>query len=326
MRDSRIPSRNDNLPVIDIVIVDYSTGPLLRECLKSIERELPKSAILGSVVVVDNASPSPASDHTDGIALPLRLIRNPKNMGFAAACNQGARECAGKYLLFLNPDARILSAALDLPVELLERPENEFLGIVGPQLLDEDGRILRTCSYHPRVSHFVNKAFGLDRLAPTRFSNGLMAGWDHRQSRSVDSVMGAAYFVRRSLYDMLGGFDERFFVYFEENDFSLRAQKIGFKSYFLAEARAHHVGCGASAQIRPERLFYSVQSRIRYAHKHFGRLRATLLLVVTLFIEPIGRFAYAAARLSSRDFRDTARGYSLFLRASWNASWSSTRS
>jgi len=306
---------NREKPVLDIVIVDYCTGPFLRECLKTIEAYPPRSATLGSVVVVDNASSTPAASHVERIGLPLRLIRNVTNRGFAAACNQGAAICGADYLLFLNPDTRITKGTLDAPVEFMERPDNRSFGIVGVQLMDEESRVARTCSYHPRVSHFVNKALGIDRLSQGRFTSGMMLDWDHKESRPVDAVMGAFYFIRRSLYEMLGGFDERFFVYFEEADFGIRARQAGYRCYYLAEARAYHHGCGASDQVKAERLFYSLQSRIRYGYKHFGKVRATLLLVVTLFVEPLARIAFAAAHRSGNDLRETARGYGMLWRS-----------
>lgn len=141
-----------------------------------------------------------------------------------------------------------------------------------------------------------------------------MKEWDHSGTRIVEQVMGAFFLVRRRLFESLGGFDDRFFVYFEEVDFSLRARQAGRLSFYLADARAHHTGGGGSQQVRPKRLFYSLRSRIIYGYKHFGSLRATGLFLATLFLEPVARFALSAARLSPSQMAETAQGYAFLWR------------
>ena len=299
------------IPVLDIVIVDYKTGQLVQECLESIEAHLPHFVALGRVVVVDNASSDAIAKHAAGLDLPLQVIRNEQNRGFAAACNQGAASSTADYLLFLNPDTQVVADSLDKPVLFMQRPENEAIGIVGIQLLNDDGKVALTCSYHPRLVHFIDKLLGLDRLSPARFSSGMMLEWDHGESRQVDGVMGAFYLVRRSLFEAMKGFDERFFVYFEEADFGLRARQYGYKSYYLSETQAFHHGQGASDKVRAQRLFYSLQSRIRYGYKHFNGFSATVLLVLTLLLEPISRVVLATFRHSGSEIRETMQGYTL---------------
>jgi hypothetical protein len=266
---------------------------------------------LKQVVVVDNASTDGSAGTLKGLDLPLTIIQNNENRGFAAACNQGVAGSKSDYLLFLNPDTQLMEGSLDAPIQFLERPENQMIGIVGIQLLDEEGRVARTCSHHPKPFHFFHKALGLDRLSPGRFSSGMMLEWDHMDSRPVDGVMGAFYLIRRSLFEELGGFDERFFVYFEESDLGYRAWKAGHTSYFLAEAKAYHYGCGASNQVRAERLFYSLRSRIRYGYKHFAKFPATGVLLSTLFLEPLTRIILALAMRSRKSLTETLRGYGM---------------
>lgn len=297
------------IPELDIVIVDYNSGNLVHECLISMLSHMPRSVVLNRVVVIDNASQTISDYHEANADLPLHIIRNPRNRGFAAACNQGAANSVADYLLFLNPDTRLLDNSLDVPIRFMENPNNLSVGIVGIQLLDDEGRLTKTCSYYPKLSHFVNKALGLDRLAPGRFVIGFMSDWDHTSNRRVDVVMGAFYLVRRSLFESLGGFDKRFFVYFEEGEFALRAMLAGYETYYLAEAQAYHRGCGASEQVKAQRLFFSWQSRIRYGYKHFGWIRATLLLFVTLFIEPVSRLVFNVAHGSRLGFKETLCGY-----------------
>jgi len=104
-------------------------------------------------------------------------------------------------------------------------------------------------------------------------------------SRNVDQVIGAFFMIRRALFDSLSGFDERFFVYYEEVDLSLRARQAGFRSAYFDGARALHHGGVSSDQVRAARLFYSLRGRLLYADKHFTRLGALLVWAVTFYVE-----------------------------------------
>jgi len=281
---------------LDIVIVDYDAGVMLRECLTSVVSHQPIFGSLNRVVVVDNASRDPSQRHIQGLPLPVVLIRNEENLGFAAACNQGASCSEAECLLFLNPDTRLGKNSLDVPVRFLSAAENPDVGIVGIQLMDDRGRESPTCRRFPRPSHYWNKALGLDRISRFRFPTGEMGSWDHGDFRHVDQVMGAFFCVRREVFEHLGGFDERFFVYFEEVDFSLRALQAGWRTIYLPEAQAFHAGCGTTDKVKARRLYYSLRSRILYGYKHFGWIPATSVLVLTVLVEPITRIVWAILR------------------------------
>ncbi len=296
-------------PSVSIIIVNWNAGRQLRECLDSIASSRRDGWRLEGVVVVDNAS---VDDSLAGIGeteLPLRVLTNSTNRGFAAACNQGARQSASDYLLFLNPDCVVEPDAIATVVAFMQRGENPGVGVAGARLLDAGGRTWRCCSRHPRPSDFLKKASGLDALFP-RLRTHLMREWDHEESRPVDHVMGSFYFVRRELFEQLGGFDERFFVYLEDLDFSVRTVHAGYSVYYLAEARVFHRGGGTSEQARAERLFYSLRSRLLYAFKHFNRGGALAVAIATLMWEPLPRLARAALRGgNAAEMRETLQAY-----------------
>lgn len=295
-------------PSVCIIIVNWNAGRQLRECLDSIASSQRDGWRLEGVVVVDNAS---VDDSLAGIGeteLPLRVLTNSVNRGFAAACNQGARQCTSDYLLFLNPDCVVEPDAIARVVEFKERPENRRIGVTGARLLDAGGRTWRCCARRARPSDFLKKACGLDALFP-RLRTHLMREWDHEESRPVDHVMGSFYFVRRELFEQLGGFDERFFVYLEDLDFSVRAAQAGYTVHYLAEARVFHRGGGTSEQARAERLFYSLRSRLLYAFKHFSRGGALAVALATLVWEPLPRLARAALRGNAAEMRETLQAY-----------------
>jgi GT2 family glycosyltransferase len=304
------------MPSLDIIIVNWNTGQQLRACLGSVSSASRSEFGLNRVVVVDNASNDGSTNTSRELGLPVTMIYNRINRGFAAGCNQGAHASQADYLLFLNPDARLFGDSLSKPLNFMEQPGNEGVGICGIQLIDDRGRISRTCARFPKPTHFLFKMVGLDRLFPRFFPSHFMTEWDHRESRLVDQVIGAFFLVRRSLFEALRGFDERYFVYWEDLDFSLRARQAGWRSVYLADAQAFHRGGGSSGQVRATRLLYALRSRILYGYKHFGWWPATGLMLGTLFLEPWMRLAFAAVRCSGEELMATVKGYLLL----WSAS------
>jgi GT2 family glycosyltransferase len=299
----------------DIVIVNWNTGSQLRDCLQSISPACPASVLcLRQAVVIDNASVDGSADSLEDFPLPLTMIRNHENKGFAYACNQGAKVGASEYILFLNPDFRLFPDSLVKALRFLEGKQNERVGILGIQLVDENGVIQRNVARFPTPKSLFYQMLGLNRLWPRRFPSHFMTDWDYQESREVDQVTGAFYLVRREVFEELKGFDERFFMYFEDLDLACRAKQAGWKSYYLADAQALHYGGGASYQVRAKRLYYVLNSRVSYIAKHFGAPSATRILVASLLVEFWARLGWSLVNLSGQNFIETLRAYGMFAR------------
>jgi N-acetylglucosaminyl-diphospho-decaprenol L-rhamnosyltransferase len=242
------------MPTLDVVIVNYNSGEDLRACLESLAHDEKTPLVsLDRVVVVDNASSDQSLSLVPVSSLPLVILRNPVNHGFAAACNQGAHGSRAEFLLFLNPDARLLPRSLDRLIHLLSQPERCRVGICGVQLLDARGEVRRTCMRFPSAARFVIKLLGFTRLSPERFPAYGMTDWPHDGTREVDAVLGAFFLVRRTVYEMLNGFDERYFLYFEEVDFCRRAYSAGWRTLYAADIQACHRG-GLRGNARTRRV------------------------------------------------------------------------
>jgi N-acetylglucosaminyl-diphospho-decaprenol L-rhamnosyltransferase len=276
---------------LHVVIVNWNSGPQLRECLQSFAA-VADDDVAARVTVIDNASGDGSSE---GLAtsLPLTVVRNADNRGFGAACNQGAAGSEADFLLFLNPDTRLMPGSFAQPVRYLRTPENEKVGIVGIQLVDADGHVARNTARAPTAWSMVGNSVGLDRLAPRLFPPHFVTEWAHDQTRTVDQVMGAFFLVRRSVFEALGGFDERFFVYYEDLDLSVRAHAQGWSSVYLSTAQAFHRGQGTTEGATARRTFYFCRSRILYARKHFSTTGALAVTLATLALEPLARLAAA---------------------------------
>jgi len=306
-------SKQTQIPnLINIIIVNWNAGHQLHDCIISISQY--HHNIVEQVIIVDNASTDNSLSLVESLAnLPfdLKIIRNNKNQGFGAACNQGAEIATTKYLLFLNPDTLLHENSLLKPYQFMENPDNHKVGIVGIQLIDENREIARSCANFPNTMQFLFKNLYLNRLF--KKTNHAMTYWDHAENKKVDQVIGAFFFTTNNLFTQLGGFDERFFVYFEEVDFSLRAKNRGFHSYYLADAQAFHAGGGTSRNVKATRLFYSLRSRLLYGFKHFSTINAIFLALITLLIEPITRLVLSVAKMSFQDIKNTWQGYFMLL-------------
>jgi GT2 family glycosyltransferase len=300
---------------IDIIIVNWNSGLQLRECLESIVAH--GKDCVKEVIIVDNNSVDDSLETIESINLPISIIRNTINRGFAAACNQGASMASSNYLLFLNPDTRLFENSLSIPLAFMEQPENNEVGIVGIQLIDENKQISQSCSRFPTMKIFLAHALGINRLPSLSHLSQLMIEWDHTSTRQVDQVMGAFFLIRHSIFVSLSGFDERFFVYFEEVDLSLRAHQAGWRSVYLTDAQAFHAGGGTSRQVKAKRLFYSLRSRLFYAFKHFPSMQAWVLVAVTLILEPITRTLFSLLRGGLHESLNTRQGYGMLYRNLW---------
>ena len=302
--------------MIDVIIVNWNAGVQLRRCVESID-----SQIVSRIVVVDNGSKDNSMAFVKHLS-QVEIINAKENLGFGKACNLGANNLNGDYLLFLNPDAAVFPGTLEKAFSFMQEPANSRVGICGVQLRDELGHIARSCARFPNPLRFSAHAVGLDRIFP-RLGH-FMNEWTHDTTQPVDHVIGAFYFVRRKLFDSLGGFDERFFVYLEDLDFSLRARHAGWLSVYLADVHAFHAGGGTSKQVKATRLFYSLRSRLLYAEKHFGLSGSIPVFSATLLIEPVSRSAWALAIRSWASMRETWQGYVMLWR--WLPRWILKRS
>ncbi len=289
---------------VSIVIVNWNAGEQLRKCVDSIlQFDLEQ---VEQIVVVDNGSMD-GSEKSVAEQTTVTLITAGRNLGFGKACNLGAEETKSEFILFLNPDACLYSDSLHKVLAFMQMSENAQVGICGVQLVDEDGHIARSCARFPSVKSSLAHAVGIDRIYPE--AGYQMVEWDHALTRSVNHVIGAFFLVRRCVFEALHGFDEQFFVYLEDLDFSRRASQLGWSSFYYADTQAFHAGGGTSNQVKSKRLFYSLRSRILYAFKHFGFWSALTVLFFILFVELFSRSMLAVGRRSFVSLRETWVAY-----------------
>lgn len=300
--------------MISVIIVNWNAGQQLVTCIQSVLKS--SKGLIQKIVVVDNGSTDDSLEQL-GDFDALEIIRAEENLGFGRASNLGASHCTSEYILFLNPDAEVYERTFDDLRSYLTSDKPQSVGIVGIQLIDESGHVARSCTRFPSSADFVAGALGMDRIFPKL--GHFMSEWPHDESRVVDHVIGAFYLVRRDIFNALSGFDERFFLYLEDLDLSLRAKKAGWNTVFLADIRAFHAGGGTSRQIKARRLFYATRSKLQYAFKHFSLPGAFMVLFATLFVELLVRTVHAVLRGSGSALRETWSAWGMLLH--WLPQW-----
>ena len=208
---------------VSIVVVSYNCREALQTCLLKLIAENPGLPI----IVVDNASTDGTIEMLTRDFPMVRPCKNTRNIGFAAACNQGIRGCATDFILLLNPDTLMGRAALRRLYDVLRAQPN--MGAVGPRILHTDGSLQPSCRRFPTLSAISFDELGLGRLFPhsRRLAKYRMRGWEHKETRDVDQLMGSCLLLRRTMLEHVGLLDERFFLYFEEVDLCLRMQRTG---------------------------------------------------------------------------------------------------
>jgi N-acetylglucosaminyl-diphospho-decaprenol L-rhamnosyltransferase len=278
---------------LHIVVVNWNTGGYLRRCLASIASSRLDGVELVRVTVVDNDSADGSADGLDGISLPLEVVRNRHNAGFGAACNQGAAGSTADYLLFLNPDTRLRADTLATAVRFMDSPEAHGVGICGARVVDETGAPANAAARFPTLRIIAGKITGLDRVVPRLFPSHRLGAAELDRSRPVDQVIGAFFLVRRELFERLGGFDRRYFIYYEEVDLALRARRLEARSHYLHEAVVIHAENTSSRQVPALRLYHSQRSRLLFALAHWPRGHTLALLALTFTVEPAARLVKA---------------------------------
>lgn len=300
--------------MLDIVIVNWNAGAYLTNCIYSVISN--SNGLVNKIIIVDNASTDHSAQSVEGLD-KVQLIYANDNLGFGKACNLGAASCSSEFILFLNPDAGIYADTLEKTIAFMQHPDQQQVAICGVQLINEASTVTPSCSRFPSVVGFLSHALALDKVFPQL--GNLMADWDHASTRKVDQIIGAFLFMRRKVFVELDGFDENFFVYFEEVDLSLRTARAGWHSVYYAGAQAFHAGGGTSNKVKARRLFYSTRSRLIYSFKNFSPLGAVCVAAITLAIEPFSRTTLGILRWSPSSVCETWAGYVMLWQ--WLPQW-----
>ncbi len=251
--------------LLSIIVISYNTAKLTIQCLESVVSDIAQSTMLAKsseVIVVDNDS----SDNSQAIikdfikkcaeTVPIKLIQNKANLGFAQANNLALKQARGEYFLLLNSDTIVQTGALETLVKVLQtspaQTKNKQLGLVAASLWNPDG------SYQPQGGDqisLLSAACQWLMLDDLPIIGNYLPTLQRRQSptnnppaiQSMGWVGATAVCFPRQLYESVGGLDESIFMYAEDVEFCLRANQAGWKSAIAHQAKVTHLGSASSS-------------------------------------------------------------------------------
>jgi GT2 family glycosyltransferase len=237
-----------------IVIIHYNTSADLDRCLESLTAYPP--ACDHAIVVVDNASQDTGLAAVQERFPSVHWLLNSENVGYARGANLGMATEAAEYYLLLNPDIAAQPGAIDALLAFADSQPKA--GIVGPQLLNEDGSIQDSCRRFYTFRTLLMRRTFLGKLFPRSqiVDDHLMRDFDHRSARPVDWVLGGCLLARRAAVERVGTMDERFFLYFEDVDWCYRMWQAGHEVLYTPDARFMHRHRRESAKGALQRSFW----------------------------------------------------------------------
>lgn len=261
---------------LSVIVVSYNTRDVLHRCLQCLDEY--SGGLSVEVLVVDNGSRDGSVEmlemhHPDAV-----VIRSGANIGFAAANNRALQHASGRYIVLLNSDAFLQPGVLNLAVSHMDREIEVGLG--GGRLVGEGYSWQPSARVYPSLLNDFLVLSGLaSRFPSSRFFGRTDRTWaDPLKAAEVDWVPGAFSIIRREVFSRAGGFDEAFFLYFEEVDLCRRIRSLGYKVWYWPDLVVVHLGGESSKSNRhavrsrwgSQLLLWSIRSKYLYYRKHHG--------------------------------------------------------
>jgi hypothetical protein len=249
---------------VSIVILNYKQRGLVKQCIKGIVSSQPQLEY--EIIVVDNASNdgtlemvetvfTPPEEHQLTLPVapsmkipPIITIQAERNGGFAIGNNLGIAKARGTYIMVINPDIAVVPGSIEAMHLFME--QHSDIGILGPKLINPDGSVQHSCRRYPNffTPLYRRTFFGHLPFARRSLDYYLMVDFDHVTSTDVDWLFGACLFIRTSVVEKVGAFDERFFMYFEDLDLCRRVWQAGYRVTYLVTITMVHYHQRLSAE------------------------------------------------------------------------------
>lgn len=231
---------------LSIICVNWNSVDYLIDCIASIYECTPDLAF--EVIVVDNASPEGGVERISQQFPFVKLVKSDENLGFARANNLGFAKSAGQYVLLLNPDTKLVGSAIKIMLDRIKSLPDA--GIVGCKLLNDDFTISTTSIQ--KFPTILNQLLTVERL---RLRFPACPLWDiaplfrdNVAPVKVDVIPGACMMIRRDVFERVGLLSESYFMYAEDIDLNFKVMRLGFSSYYIAEAQIIHFGGRSSSR------------------------------------------------------------------------------
>lgn len=265
----------DGAPVVSAVMLNYNSKYFPKMCVEAFYRS--RIDVPFEFIAVDNASTENVSvgylEKASEKGL-VQFVRSERNLGFGGGNNLGATQARGKYVLILNPDIFVGEDSVQKMVSYMEAHSD--VGILGPKLVYPNDDVQDSCRRHMKFSDLVIKRTFLKRLPflRRRVERYTMDDFDHSVTQEVDLLVGACFIIPRKVYEEVGGFDERYFLFMEDFDLCREIAKAGHKVVYFPETSVTHnhkrLSGGSVFKLLSRKVFWI---HIMSAFKYFWKWR-----------------------------------------------------
>jgi len=259
---------------VAFIIVTWNTKDLLLDCLESLFGQV--SLISYEVFVVDNGSHDGTVEAVEERFPDAKLIANEKNLGFAAANNQGLKEMSARYAVLLNNDTIVSKGVFERLVEFMD--ENPDTAVTGPQLLNRDGSKQNCFHNYPSLLTEIVGLGILKALFPEKYPGKRK---DYDSPLETDAILGACLMVRKTVVDQIGYMDDGYFFFLEETDWCYRIKKAGWKVYHIPDVKIVHLhGASTKKKVPVATWIEYYRSNYRFFRKNIGFLPLVLVTII----------------------------------------------
>ena len=222
-------------PLVSIITVNYYSDEEILRSYSSVEK-LCKDVAIEFILVSNSPLKQEFRTQFEKFSNPIKTIVTGKNLGFSKACNIGAKEASGDYYFFLNPDTTFRNNVVNELITFHKSYNKE--SIIGPKTLSSSGKKFASVKNHLSTGYFLYLAFPL--LKPILPKKAIGGHFHLSESQEVPVLNGHALFMSAALFDELSGFEEKFFMFWEENDLCYRAHQRGYKVLYCDQAELVH--------------------------------------------------------------------------------------
>ena len=285
---------------LSIICVNWNSTGYLTECIRSIYEWTRRISL--KIIVVDNASPAGDVNTLKEIFPEIVLIKSARNLGFAGANNLGAQRAAGQHLLFLNPDTKLMSPAIEVMLEQSQPLENA--GIIGCKLLNADSTV-QTSSVmkFPRILNALVQVEWLRLRWPRLWGIGPL--FANTGPVPVEAISGACMLIDRDVFKSVGMFSTDYFMYAEDVDLCLKLARAGYRNYYIGQASIVHYGGKSSSP--GWQTVMKTKAELQFFEKSYGRFYALMFRLTTACAACARLALIACARIATRESGARAR-------------------